>query len=227
MITLKTPGSLRSFSTVLAPLLLWTLASNAGALAQAAVVQGATLQDIKAFFKDKQKTVLTFVGYSGAGYEDEASMRKEAERVLSEFDPAKTIINIGATPDGIGAIYEIAKREGFLTTGIVSSQARQYKVKLSPYVDHIFYVEDKTWGGFVSGTQELSPTSKAMVENSDIIVGIGGGEVARDELVAAKSLGKKVRFIPADMNHQKARESARKKKLPEPTDFRGAAHVAF
>ena len=47
-----------------------------------------------------------------------------------------------------------------------------------------------------------------MVENSDIIVDIGGGEVARDELVAAKRLGKKVRFIPADMNHHKARESA-------------------
>jgi hypothetical protein len=50
-----------------------------------------------------------------------------------------------------------------------------------------------------------------MVKNSDIIVGIGGGEVARDELVAAKRLGRKVRFIPADMNHHKTRESARKK----------------
>jgi hypothetical protein len=66
-----------------------------------------------------------------------------------------------------------------------------------------------------------------MVENSDIIVGIGGREVARDELVAAQRLGKKVRFIPADMNHHKARESARKKKLPDPTDFRGAASAVF
>ena len=66
-----------------------------------------------------------------------------------------------------------------------------------------------------------------MVENSDIVVGIGGGEVARDELIVARRLGKKVRVIPADMNHQKARESARKKGLPEPTDFRGAAHAVF
>jgi hypothetical protein len=225
--TLKTPASLRSFSTVLALLLLCMFVWSAETLAQTAMVKRTNLEDIKAFFKSQQKTVLTFVGYSGAGYEDAAKMRKEAERVLSEFDPAKTIVNIGATPDGVGAIYEIAKRKGFPTTGIVSSQARQHKVKLSPYVDHVFFVEDKTWGGFVPGTRELSPTSKAMVENSDIIVGIGGGEVARDELVAAKGLGKKVRFIPADMNHQKARESARKKKLPEPTDFRGAAHAAF
>jgi PDZ domain-containing secreted protein len=66
-----------------------------------------------------------------------------------------------------------------------------------------------------------------MVENSDAIIGIGGGEVARDELLAARRSGKKVHFIPADMNHQKARESARKKKLPEPTDFHGAANAAF
>jgi hypothetical protein len=189
--------------------------------------KNATVEEISAFFKSQQKTVLTFVGYSGAGYEDEASMRKEAEHVLSEFDPAKTIVNIGATPDGIGAVYELAKRKGFLTTGIVSSQARKYNATLSRYVDYVFYVEDKTWGGFVSGTKELSPTSRAMVENSDIIVGIGGGEVARDELVMAKRLGKKVRFIPADMNHQKARETARKKKMLEPTDFRGAANAAL
>ncbi|MNC96065.1 hypothetical protein D3C83_133410 [compost metagenome] len=66
-----------------------------------------------------------------------------------------------------------------------------------------------------------------MVENSRIIVGIGGGEVARDELIEAKRLGKKVRFIPADMNHQRARDSARKKKLPEPSNFHGAAGGVF
>ena len=225
MITAKVPRSIPSFCTVFVPLLLWAFAWSVTAFAQTA--KSTATEDIKAFFKGKQKTVLTFVGYSGAGYEDEVSMRKEAERILSEFDPAKTIVNIGATPEGIGAIYEIAKHKGFLTTGIVSSQARQYNVKLSPYVDYTFYVEDSAWGGLVPGTEELSPTSKAMVENSAVIIGIGGGEVARDELLAATRSGKKVHFIPADMNHQKARESARKKKLPEPTDFRGAANAAF
>jgi len=209
------------------PLLLWVFAWSVPAFGQATAARSATTEDIKAFFKGKQKTVVTFVGYSSAGYEDEVSMHKEAERVLSEFDPAKTIVNIGATPDGIGAVYELAKRKGFFTTGIVSSQAKQNKVKLSPYVDQAFYIEDSTWGGLVPGTKQLSPTSNAMVENSDVVIGIGGGEVARDELIAAKRLGKKVRFIPADMNHQKARESARKKKLPEPTDFRGAANAVF
>jgi hypothetical protein len=196
-------------------------------LGQTTAVKIATLDDISAFFKSKQKTVLTFEGYSGTGYEDSAAMLKHAERVLSEFDPAKTIVNIGATAMGIGAVYELAKRNGFFTTGIVSTQAKQEKVELSPHVDQVFYVEDATWGGLLTGTQELSPTSKAIVANSDILVAIGGGEVARDELVAARISGKQVRFIAADMNQEKARESARKKKLPEPTDFRGAASAVF
>ena len=106
-------------------------------------------------------------------------------------------------------------------------QAKQCNVALSPYVDYVFYVEDATWGGFLKGTERLPPTSEAMVENSNIVIGIGGGEVSRDELVAARRSGKKIRFIPADINHQKARETARKKRLPAPTDFHGAAHAVF
>ncbi|MET0501751.1 MAG: hypothetical protein ABW172_09555 [Candidatus Binatia bacterium] len=227
MLALNTLKSFNLRRTLFVPLLVSVLAASGVALGQTTATKNATIEEIRAFFKGKQKTVLTFVGYSGAGYQDEAGMRQQAEGILGDYDPAKTIINIGATPDGIGAIYEIAKHKGFVTTGIVSSQAKRYNAKLSPYVDHAFYVEDETWGGFVKETKDLSPTSKAIVESSDILIGIGGGEVARDELVAAKRLGKKVRFYPADMNHRKARESAKKKKLPEPTDFRGAAGAAF
>ena len=77
-------------------------------------------------------------------------------------------------------------------SGIVSVQAKQCNVALSPYVDYVFYVEDATWGGFLKGTERLSPTSEAMVENRNIVIGIGGGEVSRDELVAARRSGKKV-----------------------------------
>jgi len=63
------------------------------------------------------------------------------------------------------------------------------------------------------------------VEVSSSFVGIGGGDVARDELSAARKRGKPVVFIPADMNHRLAKEKARKRGEPEPTDFRGSAHV--
>jgi hypothetical protein len=52
--------------------------------------------------------VLTFLGYSAAEYENEnkAAMLEEATRILDEFDPRATIVNIGAPPEGMGAVYE-------------------------------------------------------------------------------------------------------------------------
>ena len=187
----------------------------------------ATVDDAKSFFARKAKKVVTFVGYSGLDYEDKTGMLEQAGKILNKFDTANSIVNIGATVDGIGAVYELAKQRGFVTSGIVSNQAKEYQAELSPCVDYVFYIEDPTWGGFVEGSDQLSPTSTAMVEVSDVMIGIGGGEVARDELRVARRLGKDVHFISADMNHQRARDKAEKKGLPEPSDFAGAASKLF
>ena len=191
------------------------------------ITKEASPEEIRGFFETKKMRVLTFLGYSAAEYEDKELMLKQAERILDQFDPANTIVNIGATAEGIGAVYETAKRKGFLTAGIVSTQARDSNAALAPCVDVVFYVRDATWGGFLPGTGTLSPTSKAIVENSDVMVAIGGGEVARDELSSAKKFGKQVRFFPADMNHQIAREKALRKNREAPSEFGGAAASAF
>lgn len=202
------------------------LACTAPGLSTTTIRESAP-QDIRAFFKSKNMDVVTFLGYSGAEYENKALMLEQASQILDRYEPAKTIVNIGATPEGIGAVYEIAKRKGFMTSGIISTQAQKTKVTLSPFVDVVFYVKDDTWGGFLPGTEKLSPTSAAMVENSDVLAAIGGGEVARDELIAATRLGKRVQFIPADMNHRIALKKALKKAQPAPTDFRGAAATLY
>jgi hypothetical protein len=62
-----------------------------------------------------------------------------------------------------------------------------------------------------------------MVENSDVMIGIGGGDVARDELLEATEKGREVRFYNADMNHQVAREKASSKGVAAPIRFSGAA----
>lgn len=213
--------------TALGILLFWALSLSVGACELTTTVRNATVGEIKTFFKNQNKAVVTFTGYSGAGYEDEAAMLAQAGHILDEFDLSKTIVNIGGTAEGIGAVYALAKGRGFMTTGVVSTQAKQYNAALSPCVDIVFYVEDATWGGFMPGSDRLSPTSTAMVENSDVLIGIGGGEVARDELLVAKRSGAAVRFFPADMNHQKARAKAQQKRLRIPTDFGGAAGKAF
>lgn len=191
----------------------------------------ATPEEVIHHFRKKGKVVLTFCGFSGARYENKDELRKHLDKILEKHDPKKTIVNCGATAVGIGAAYEIAKKREFETTGIVSSLAKPFAKEspetISPAVDTVFFVEDKLWGGIVKETGRLSPTSRAMVQCSDEIVAIGGGAVARDELLAAKKAGKKYTFVPADMNHKRAIEKARKKDLPTPTDFRGAAHKVF
>jgi hypothetical protein len=189
--------------------------------------QESTSTSVRSFVKQLRMRVLTFEGYSGAQYEDSLAMLRDAERVLDTENPKEVLVNIGATAEGIGAVYELAKRKGFTTLGIVSSLAQVESVPLSPCVDHVFFIKDTTWGGQLPNSKRLAPTSAAIVANSSIIVGIGGGEIARDEMLAAKRLGKRVRFIPADMNHELARQKATKRRLPTPTDFRGAAHAVF
>lgn len=191
------------------------------------MVKTVTLDEVKAFFRNQKKTVLTFTGYSGSGYEDTTAMLVQAESILDEFDPQITIVNIGATVDGIGAVYVVAKQKGFITTGIVSIQAQKYNARISSGVDHVFFINDDTWGGLLPQSGKLAPTSEAIVRVSDIVVGIGGGEATRDELIAAQALGKKVRFYAADMNHRQARDKAAKKGLPAPADFSGAAAAAL
>lgn len=183
----------------------------------------ADVEDIARFVRAQGKDVLTFVGYSAAEYEDREAMLAHAERILAQHDPRTTLINIGATAEGIGAVYDLAKRRGFTTLGIVSQLARDEGVRLSPHVDHVFFVPDDSWGGMGADGRTLAPTSAAIVANSSRVVGIGGSDIARDELRAARAAGLAVEFIAADMNHAIAREKARRKGQREPSEFRGSA----
>jgi len=180
---------------------------------------------IEAFVQGRR--VLTFAGYSGAGYEHPEVMLERATDFLKSEDPAQTLVNVGATEAGIGAVYEVAKRMGFTTMGVVSTLARDENVTLSKCADHVFFVQDATWGGRLPDAGKLSPTSEAIVAVSALMVGIGGGDIARDELLAAKERGRPVIFMPADMNHAVARAKAAKRGDPEPTDFKGSAYKSF
>lgn len=207
--------------------LCFAMPSMAFACDGSPVVRMATSAAIKTFIHTQRRNVVTFVGYSGAGYETPDVMLAKAGQLLDTFQPTTTIINIGATAEGIGAVYPLAKEKGFTTMGIVSQLALDNKVALSPCVDYVFVVKDRTWGGRLPGSKTLAPTSAAMLANSSAIIGFGGGDIARDEMQAAKAAGKAVTFFAADMNHQLARDKALKKGLPAVTDFRGTADAAF
>jgi hypothetical protein len=202
-------------------------ADAAHAHAADTLAREATLAEIQAFVQRQGRRVLTFAGYSGAGYEDPQAMLTQAARVLDMHDPARTLVNIGATAEGVGAVYALARQRGFTTMGIVSTLARDEHVPLSPWVQQVFYVADPSWGGRLPGPDDrLSPTSAAIVELSDELVLIGGGAVACDEALAARRAGKPVCFVPADMAHAPAVEKARRRGEPPP-DLRGEAHASL
>jgi hypothetical protein len=181
-------------------------------------------EEAVAFIRGLGKTMLTFYGFSGLGYEDEQEMLGIARDVLSKYPPQTTLVNIGASSTGIGAIYPLAKSMGFTTAGIISTEALEDLEEISDAVDHICFVEDNQWGGKLPNSNELSPTSRAMVECSDILVGIGGGGISLDEMLAGHEQGKEILYFPADMNHERASRQAEKKGLPPPKSFKGAAH---
>jgi len=161
-------------------------------------------EEAVSFIKSLGKTVLTFFGYSGLGYEDEEGMLNIAKKVLSEHSPQNTLVNIGVTSAGCGAVYPLAKSMGFETSGIVTTLALEYRGEISRSVDHICFIKDPQWGGKLPNSDKLSPTSIAMVECSDLLVGIGGGGICDDEMSYGKELGKPIQYFPAEMNHEKA-----------------------
>ena len=170
--------------------------------------------------------VVMFAGFSGAGYDDPAAVERVIVQVLDEFKPASTIVAAGATPEGIGAVYVLAKQRGFATIGIVSAIAEKEGAAFSPAVDVVYAIADDTWGGR-GADGRLSPTSSAIVAAADEMIAIGGGDIARDEMIAARALGKRVRYFAADMNHAAAVAKARQKREADPSDFRGALAPHF
>jgi len=154
------------------------------------------------FIRGRGKTVLTFFGYSGVGYRNVRGMLKIAQAILSTYSPQTTLVNIGVTKVGIGAVYPLAKSMGFETTGVVTSLAVKYRGGISESVDHICFIKDTQWGGKLPNSDELSPTSRAMVDCSDILVviGRGGGEgIVAAEMLEGQVQGKPIHYFPAEM----------------------------
>jgi hypothetical protein len=196
-------------------------ASGSGRIVRPADAEAATAR-----IREAGRSVVAFVGFSGAGYEDAAGVERAIAKLLDDLSPISVLICAGATPEGIGAVYPLAKKRGFTTIGIVSALAEKEGATFSQDVDTVFVIADDTWGG-LDADGKLSQTSSAMVGAADEMIAVGGGEIARDEIAAAMAMGKKVRYIVADMNHAAAIRKAREKRQPEPDDFRGAVQVYF
>jgi len=185
-----------------------------------------TPEEASLFFKDLGKTVVTFYGFS-IKYHDGEGMLKIVREELLKYSPETTLVNMGATIGGLGAAYSLAKSMEFITTGIVSTEALDNVDDISESVDHVCFIKDKQWGGNMPSSNELSPTSKAMVACSDILIAIGGGKIVRDELLAGQEQGKPVQYFAAEMDHELAIHRAERMGLAPPQSFMGSAYDVF
>lgn len=165
------------------------------------------------------KNVHSLFGYSALGYQDRLGLLTQIENDLKKLDPKKTIINIGVTGDGLGEAYKLAKSMGFETMGFVSTKFLENGGHYSKFVDHIFIVKDKLWGGYLPGTSQMTPTTSLYVKLSDTMAAYGGGEISKITMKEFARTGKPISYHAFEMDHNKAIEVAAKKRRPPPESF--------
>jgi hypothetical protein len=116
--------------------------------------------EIRRYFAQERKRVISFAGFAELGYEDPTVVARVAQEVLDPHRPEDIVVNSGTLlrvggENGIAQIYELAKERGIATTGIHPSVALSFADthRVSPCVDRAFFVVDETWGGLLpSGT---------------------------------------------------------------------------
>ena len=163
------------------------------------------ISEILGFFQGAGKRVISFAGFAELGYEDPAIVEKVAAEVLDGRNPNDVLVNSGTLlreggQEGIARIYALAKQRGIATSGIHPGIALDFASThtVSPFVDHVFFVDDATWGGLYQGAP--SPTLQTILDVTDELVVVGGGKHAAEELLAFSHRGKSVRYFPARMN---------------------------
>jgi hypothetical protein len=186
--------------------------------------------EVRRFFGELGKHVIYFAGYGELGYEDRDLVRRTTLDVLRKWSPAEVVVHSGTLlrtggHDGIAEVYAVAKELGVTSTGIHPSVAMDFADthRVSPHCEHVFFVDDQTWGGFLEANANPSPTLRLHLEVSDELVLVGGGKHAAAELMAFESIGADVRYVPADMNHATTLEWSHRSGA-DIRDLRGAAY---
>jgi len=127
-------------------------------------------------------------GYSGLGYADYELVRRKLRGILSDLLAGQRdniLLVSGATAQGIGVVYEVAKEFRLPTLGIVSECAQPEDI--SCFCEQVFYVPDPDGTWEVKSSEGDSYVVEAGRRGQMFY--LGGGEVAVNEIVEAKSKG--------------------------------------
>ncbi|ATW33821.1 hypothetical protein [Candidatus Williamhamiltonella defendens] len=172
----------------------------------------------------RQKHVMVFSGFSELDYKDVDALETKITSILEDAIKThsldKLIVVAGATGDGIGRVYQIAKTLNIRTIGIVSEEAKKYYSNF-PYCDEVFFVNDpnETWKVLDEGGKSYMvyvATKKEDIHRTGEFLVFGGGQVTVSELEEAKALGNDniKTAIYADFEPSPERLEARRQKSP-------------
>ncbi|PTB17743.1 hypothetical protein C9I57_26340 [Trinickia symbiotica] len=172
------------------------------------------------------KHPLVVAGFSGLGYADPAHLDRQFREILNQkikkHGRHNLIVVAGATDEGIGRVYDLAREEGIATRGIVSSEAQRWGTKISPSCQHVIYVKRPEDDWNVTSPEGDSYMVRAALGGS--FLAFGGGEVAVTEATEALNKGIRTELFPEfepDPKKVEARRAKEKAKaLEKGTDYK-------
>nr|CBA73834.1 conserved hypothetical protein [Arsenophonus nasoniae] len=146
--------------------------------------------------KIESKFVLVFSGFSAMGYKDTEKLHKyitkEIKQHIDEHGIHNLLIVAGATSDGIGCVYDIAKNLGVCTLGIVSQQAPTNS--LAKNCQSVIQIKDPDNSWKVLDDSGNSYMVYAASKNGCFLA-FGGGSVTLSELEEAVGKGIKIKIF--------------------------------
>ncbi len=168
------------------------------------------------------KRVIVFGGFSGLGYENndklKGTINNRIKQDIEKYGKDNVVVVAGATSDGIGACYEVAKELGVSTYGIVSEAGKEYGS--DKHCDKTFYVPDPkgTWQVL---NDQGSSYMVDVAKNNGALVYYGGGDVAVTEIKEAQERGISVE-VDTSFEPNPAQVTKRKAKNPnlDPTPLK-------
>lgn len=147
--------------------------------------------------KIDNKFVMVFSGFSSMGYENTEKLQdyitKEIKQNIDEHGIHNLLIVAGATPEGIGCVYDIAKNLGVSTFGIVSQQASTNS--LSKNCESVMQIKDPDNSWKVLDDSGDSYMVYAASKNGCFLA-FGGGSVTLSELEEAAGKGIETKIFP-------------------------------
>lgn len=131
---------------------------------------------------------LVFAGFSGLGYNNKDYLKQyikdHLHRMIDIYGIDNLIVISGATKEGIGLVYDIAKELNLKTLGIVSEEAKKYPDSISSNCDYVIYIKD--YNGTWKVVDENNQSYTVFSAHGGNFYICGGGDIAVSELKEAQ-----------------------------------------